>query len=147
MKTELKPIGVIHSPYKAKEEVPIQASRSDEEGEIEVFEEYAPGLKDLKGFSHIIILYIFHESDGYELSVKPFLDNEPRGVFATRAPGRPNPIGLSIVGLIEIRKNVLKVRGIDVIDGTPLLDIKPYVPEFDQREGVKIGWLKEKLRK
>jgi len=120
MKTELKPIGVIHSPYKAKEEVPIQASRSDEE---------------------------FHESDGYELSVKPFLDNEPRGVFATRAPGRPNPIGLSIVGLIEIRKNVLKVRGIDVIDGTPLLDIKPYVPEFDQREGVKIGWLKEKLRK
>ena len=145
MKIELKPIGVIHSTYKTKEEVPIQASRSNKVGEIEVFEKYEQGLKDIGGFSHIIILYLFNKSSGYELHVKPFLDDKLRGLFATRAPKRPNPIGISIVKLIEIRKNILEVSGIDVIDETPLVDIKPYVPEFDQRENVKIGWLEGKI--
>ncbi len=147
MNMKLKPIGTIHSPYKNGKGIPIQPSFSGEIGEIEVFKEYEPGLKDIEGFSHIIIMYLFHKSKGYNLHVKPYLDENLRGVFATRAPLRPNPIGLSIVKLIERKGNILKIGGIDVIDKTPLLDIKPYVPEFDQRENVKIGWLKGKIRK
>ena len=146
MKMKLKPIGVIHSPYKTRKGMPIQPIFSREIGEIEVFGEYENGLKDLDGFSHIILLYLFHKSKGYELHVKPYLDENLRGLFATRAPRRPNPIGLSIVKLIERRGNILKVEGIDVLNGTPLLDIKPYVPEFDMRENVKIGWLEGKIR-
>jgi len=146
MKLELKPIGVIHSPYKTKEGMPIQPPFSKETGEVEVFNEYEAGLKDLEGFSHIIILYWFHKSGDYKLHVKPYLDDKLRGLFATRAPWRPNPIGLSIVKLMEIRGNILKVEGIDVLDETPLLDIKPYVPEFDHGENVRIGWLEGKIR-
>jgi len=147
MKLELKPIGVIHSPYKVREGMPIQPSFSKESGEVEVLKEYEAGLKDLGGFSHIIILYWFHKSGDYKLHVKPYLDDKLRGLFATRTPWRPNPIGLSIVKLMEIRGNILKVEGIDVLDGTPLLDIKPHVPEFDYRENVKIGWLEGKIKR
>ena len=113
-------------------------------GSVGVFEQYASGLKDLSGFSQIILLYHFHLSEGYSLEVKPFLDEEPRGLFATRAPKRPNPIGISVVRLIEIKGNKLLVEDVDMVDGTPLLDIKPYVPAFDVCENVKTGWLEGK---
>lgn len=147
MKTEytLKPIGVIHSSFKNKKEVPIQPRFSKEKGEVELFEEYSEGLKDIEGFSHIILVYIFHKTKDYSLLVKPYLDDKAKGVFATRFPNRPNWIGISVVRLVEKKKNILVVEGIDVVDGTPLLDIKPYVPPFDKTEGVKIGWLEEKL--
>ena len=147
MKVELKPIGIIHSPFKNLEDIPCQSYRSEKIGEVEVFKEYEDGLKDIEGFSHIIIVYYFHLSKSYSLNVRPFLDKELRGVFATRSPRRPNHIGISIVKLLERKGNILKVKGMDVIDGTPLLDIKPYVPEFDVRDNVKIGWLEDKLRK
>ena len=139
-----RPIGIIHSPYKTKEETPCQGYRSHEEGEVEVFEEFEEGLADLDGFSHIILLYLFHKSDSYSLKVKPFLDDSLRGLFATRHPRRPNPIGLSVVKLLSRRKNILRIAETDILDGTPLLDIKPYVPQFDQREKVKVGWLEGK---
>lgn len=145
MKVKLNRIGIVHSPYKNRDDVPIQASESRETGEIEIFEEYARGLKDLEGFSHIQVLYIFHKSSRYNLLVKPFLDDKLRGVFATRAPNRPNPVGISTLELIEIRKNKLKVKGIDMIDETPVIDIKPYVPGFDRRENIRIGWLEGKI--
>lgn len=148
MRMELKPIGVIRSPYKRAKDVPIQAYRSKEIAEVEVFKEYEDGLKDIEGFSHILILYWLHKSEGYSLYVKPFLDTELRGVFATRHPNRPNPIGLSLVRLLERKNNVLRVQGIDVIDGTPLLDIKPYVPRFNmisRKKGSKSGWLEDKI--
>ncbi|MDI6776282.1 MAG: tRNA (N6-threonylcarbamoyladenosine(37)-N6)-methyltransferase TrmO [Syntrophales bacterium] len=126
------------------EETPYQGYRSHEVGEVEVFEEFEEGLADLDGFSHIILLYLFHKSDSYSLKVKPFLDDSLRGLFATRHPGRPNPIGLSVVKLLSRRKNILRIAEIDALDGTPLLDIKPYVPQFDQREKVKVGWLEGK---
>jgi tRNA-Thr(GGU) m(6)t(6)A37 methyltransferase TsaA len=147
MKIELKPIGIIHSPYKTKEEIPIQAYLSDEEGEVEVFKEYEDGLKDVEGFSHIIIVYIFHKSMGYSLHVKPYLDPNLKGVFATRHPNRPNPVGISTVRLLERKEKVLRIKGMDVIDGTPLIDLKPYVPRFDERMEVKFGWLEGKLLK
>jgi tRNA-Thr(GGU) m(6)t(6)A37 methyltransferase TsaA len=107
---------------------------------VSVFPKYAEGLADLEGFSHILLLYAFHCSKGYELKVKPFLDNKYRGLFATRYPRRPNPIGLSLVRLKSANENILVVEGVDVLNGTPLLDIKPYVPEFDIRTGVRAGW-------
>jgi len=141
----LKPIGVIHSPYKTKEEMPIQGRfRPEVTGEIEVFEKYEEGLKDVEGFSHLIILYWFHRAGKPSLLVRPYLDDNPRGVFATRYPARPNPIGLSVVRLLKREGNVLHIAEVDVLDGTPLLDIKPYVPQFDRREGARIGWLRGK---
>jgi tRNA-Thr(GGU) m(6)t(6)A37 methyltransferase TsaA len=110
-------------------------------GRAEVLPEYADGLKDLAGFSHIYLLYFFHGASGLHLRVVPFLDSQQRGVFATRAPTRPNPLGLSVVRLREIRDNVLEVENLDVLDGTPLLDIKPYVPAFDHWDVESIGWL------
>lgn len=145
MKIELKPIGIIRSPYKSKENIPCQAYKSEKIGEIEVFKKYEGGLKDIERFSHIIIVYYFHLSEDYSLHVKPFLDTELRGVFATRHPRRPNRIGISTVKLLERKGNILKIKGMDVVDGTPLLDIKPYVPKFDERKDVKIGWLTDKL--
>jgi tRNA-Thr(GGU) m(6)t(6)A37 methyltransferase TsaA len=139
-----RPIGIIHSPYKTKEETPYQGYRSQEVGEVEVFEEFEEGLADLDGFSHIILLYLFHKSDSYSLKVKPFLDDSLRGLFATRHPRRPNPIGLSVVKLLSRKKNILRIAQIDILDGAPLLDIKPYVPQFDQREKVNVGWLEGK---
>jgi len=136
----MHPIGVIHSPYIVKEQPPIQASRSQAVGEVEVFPEYAPGLQDLDGFSHIILLYVWHEAQGFDLLVKPFLDDQKHGIFATRYPGRPNQIGISIVRLLAVRDNLLEIEGADMLDNTPLLDIKPYVPDFDIRTGTRNGW-------
>lgn len=144
---KIKPIGIIHSPFKNLEDIPCQSYKSEKTDEIEVFEEYQDGLKDIEGFSHIIIVYYFHLSKDYSLNVKPFLGKKLHGIFATRHPRRPNHIGISLVRLLERKGNILKVKGVDVIDGTPLLDIKPYVLEFDVRDNVKIGWLKDELRK
>jgi tRNA-Thr(GGU) m(6)t(6)A37 methyltransferase TsaA len=147
MTIEFQAIGVIHTPFKNPEGMPIQpAGAAGVKGTVEVFEQYRPGLKDLDGFSHIILLYYFHRSHGFNLYVVPFMDVEPRGLFATRAPKRPNPIGLSVVQLDEIEDGVLYIQNVDVLDGTPLLDIKPYVPEFDAQVEVRTGWL-EKARK
>ena len=146
MKIEFKPIGIIHSPHKRKEEIPCQGYRSEKIGTIEVFKKYAAGLKHIEGFSHIWILYLFHKSEGESLLVKTFLDEKPHGIFACRHYNRPNPIGISLVELLERRENILRVRQIDVLDGTPLLDIKPYVPQFDYRKHARVGWLESKLR-
>lgn len=143
MKIEYKPIGIVHSPFKKAEGVPIQPKFAKGVfGTVELFDEYTGGLKDIGGFSHIILLYHLHKSKGYSLEVIPFLDSKKRGLFATRAPRRPNPIGLSVVKLISVEKNNLHIECLDIIDGTPVLDIKPYVSEFDHRTKVKIGWLK-----
>jgi len=139
----LKPIGIIHTPFHEKRGMPIQpAGAKGISGTVEVFEEYADGLADIDGFSHVILLYHFHEAGPVSMKVVPFMDKEKRGLFATRAPARPNPIGLSIVELEKVEGTSFTVSGIDVLDGTPLLDIKPYVPEFDNREKVRTGWLK-----
>lgn len=137
-----RPIGRIHSPFKVPEGTPIQPPGAvDVEGQVEVFPKYAEGLADLAGFSHIYLLYHCHLAQPYKLSVTPFLDDRKRGLFATRAPARPNPIGLSVVRLTGIENNILKVKEIDVVDGTPLLDIKPYVPDFDVRKVDSCGWI------
>ena len=140
MEFTIRPIGIIHTPFADKDKTPIQPTHSEAIGQVEVYAEYAAGLKDVEGFSHLILLYAFHRSSGYELSVKPFLDDQQRGLFATRYPYRPNPIGLSIVTLLDREENILTVQGIDVLDGTPLIDIKPYVPDFDVRTAVRTGW-------
>jgi tRNA (adenine37-N6)-methyltransferase len=141
-KVEYKAIGVIHSPFKVPLDVPIQSSAArDVNGFILLYPEYVDGLKDVEGFSHLILIYHFHLAQKYSLSVKPFLDDEFHGVFSTRAPSRPNSIGLSIVRLIKIERNLLHVKDVDIIDGTPILDIKPFVPEFDQRKAERFGWL------
>ena len=139
---EIIPVGTIHTPFTKLEGMPIQPTGAvGVKGTIEVFEEFRAGLKDLEGFTHIMLLYVFHRSKGFNLEVIPFMDNESRGVFATRAPKRPNPIGFSLVQLNTIEKGILNVQDVDILDGTPLLDIKPYVPEFDSRQGVRTGWL------
>jgi len=143
---KISPIGIIHSPFKEKQKTPIQPFKSKAVGRVEVFEKYAAGLKDITGFSHIILLFRFHKSRGYKLLVKPFLDDKKHGLFATRSPFRPNKIGMSVVRLIKVKKNVLFVKGIDTLDETPLLDIKPYVPEFSAGRKVRIGWLKGKIK-
>ncbi|MGA2505401.1 MAG: tRNA (N6-threonylcarbamoyladenosine(37)-N6)-methyltransferase TrmO [Anaerolineales bacterium] len=140
MDYQWRPIGIIHSPFTDKSQTPIQASRSEAAGFVEIYPEFAEGLQDLEGFSHIILLYFFHESSEYSLLVKPFLDDQLRGLFATRYPARPNQIGLSVVRLISQIGSVLEVEGVDTLDGTPLLDIKPYVADFDLRTGTRSGW-------
>jgi tRNA-Thr(GGU) m(6)t(6)A37 methyltransferase TsaA len=141
---EFKAIGIIHTPFTTPDSMPIQpAGAVGVHGTVEVFEEYHAGLKDLDGFSHIILLYHFHRSEGFSLWVVPFMDTQSRGVFATRAPKRPNPIGLSIVALDSIKDGVLHVQNVDILDSTPLLDIKPYVPEFDSYTDIRTGWLEE----
>lgn len=141
----IRSIGIIRTPYKSKEETPIQPFRSKGIGKVTVFKKYQEGLKDIEGFSHIILIYKFHRSKGYRLLVKPFVDNELRGLFATRYPRRPTQIGLTVVKLLKRKNNILFVRGVDVIDKTLLLDIKPYVPEFGPKIKVRIGWLKGKI--
>jgi tRNA-Thr(GGU) m(6)t(6)A37 methyltransferase TsaA len=144
MKIEYQTIGVIHSPFKEIEGMPIQpAGAAGVMGTVEVFKTYRAGLKDLDGFSHIFLLYHFHRSQGFCLQVVPFMNSRSRGLFATRAPRRPNPIGLSMVRLHGIEEGVLSIENVDVLDGTPLLDIKPYVPEFDPNGTVRIGWLED----
>ena len=136
-----KPIGIIHTAFIDKEHTPIQSVFApDSTGEVVIFPEYAEGLKDIEGFSHLILVYHFHRSEGYSLIAQPFLDRNKRGIFAIRYFDRPNPIGLSIVRLENVRGNVLEIKEVDIIDGTPLLDIKPYVRDFDIRENVKQGW-------
>jgi tRNA (adenine37-N6)-methyltransferase len=143
-----KPIGIIHSPFKNPEGTPIQTSGGENiKGTVELFPEYTRGLKDLEGFSHIILIYHFHLSKGAKLLAKPYMDDEERGIFAIRGQGRPNPVGISVTRLIRIEKNILYIKDIDIIDGTPLLDIKPYVPEFDVKDAEKTGWLKDKVGK
>lgn len=147
MMIKLKPIGIIHTPFSDRKGMPIQpAAGSGVDGSVTVSEEYRAGLKDLDGFSHIILIYFFHKSSGYRLTVTPFMDTVQRGLFATRAPNRPNPIGLSVVELIGIDDGTLSIRNIDILDETPLLDIKPYVPEFEAYGKIRTGWL-EKPRK
>jgi tRNA-Thr(GGU) m(6)t(6)A37 methyltransferase TsaA len=137
-----KPIGIIHSPFTQIEGMPIQSSAAKGiKGHIVVNEDYVEGLCDLDGFSHIYLLYHLHLSKSYNLKVIPFLDDQQRGVFSTRAPKRPNPIGLSVVKLIKIDLNILAIENVDIIDGTPLLDIKPYVQEMDGVNHYRIGWL------
>jgi tRNA (adenine37-N6)-methyltransferase len=144
MKIEFLPIGIIHTPFMELEGMPIQPPGAvGIKGTVEVFEEFRSGLRDLDGFSHIILLYHFHRSHGFKLSVVPFMDSEERGLFATRAPKRPNPIGFSVVQLDRIKDGVLYIRDVDILDGTPLLDIKPYVPEFDAQKEVRTGWLEK----
>jgi len=144
MKTSYRPIGTIHSPFSEVEDMPIQSTGASKIlGFVEILPELAEGLKDLDGFSHIILLYHFHRVRESKLMVVPFLDSQPHGVFATRAPTRPNPIGLSVVRLLSIDRNILHIENVDVIDGTPVLDIKPYVPEFDHHPADRVGWLEQ----
>ena len=141
---ELKPIGMIHTPFSTPEGMPVQpAGAEGAKGRVEVFEEFREGLKDLDGFSHIFLIYFFHKSSGFKLSVIPFMDTVPRGLFATRAPKRPNPIGLSLVWLDRIENSIIHIHNADMLDGTPLLDIKPYVPEFDFYGNARTGWLEK----
>jgi tRNA-Thr(GGU) m(6)t(6)A37 methyltransferase TsaA len=144
MKIEYASIGIIHSPFTEAEGMPIQpAGAKGVKGTVEVFEAFQGGLKDLDRFSHIILLYHFHRSYGFNLHVVPFMDAKSRGLFATRAPKRPNPIGLSVVQLEKIEDGVLHIRNVDILDGTPLLDIKPHVPSFDAAKEVRTGWLEK----
>jgi formylmethanofuran dehydrogenase subunit E len=144
---ELKPIGIIHSPYKNRGEAPYQGYKSEEISQIEVFKEFEEGLKDIEGFSHIIVIYWFHKSQGYHLLVKTPWDDSLHGLFTTRSPHRPCPLGLTVVELVAKEKNILEVKWLDAIDGTPLLDIKPYIPGVDEKSVVKLGWLEGKLGK
>ncbi len=144
MEILLKPIGVIHSPFTAKTGIPIQPFHSDEMGWVEVDNEYERGLRDLEGFSHVILVYL-HEVGETRLEVKPVLANRTHGVFATKDLRRPNHLGLSVVRLLERKGNILRIREVDVLDGSPLLDIKPYVPQFEVRRDCRIGWLEGKL--
>jgi len=138
---ELKPVGVIHSPYKTPEEAPCQGRGLPHISEIEIFNEYEAGLKDIEGFSHLIILYYFHQCDNRSLLFTMPLDTTSHGIFTTRLPNRPNPLGLSVVTLVTRQGNTLRVKEMDVADKTPVLDIKPYVPGIDERRNVEIGWL------
>ena len=143
-----KPIGIIHSPFKDVHGMPIQpAGAKGVAGTIEIEPEYIDGLRDIEGFSHIILIYYFHLSGAYCLLVKPFLDDTLRGVFSTRAPKRPNPIGLSIVRLVKVEGSILHIENVDIVDGTPLLDIKPYIPELDGIKTARTGWLSGKADK
>jgi tRNA-Thr(GGU) m(6)t(6)A37 methyltransferase TsaA len=143
-----EPIGVIHTPYETPEGMPIQpAGGKDVEGVAEVEPRYAEGLCDLEGFSHVFLIYHLHRAKGFSMKVVPFLDTVKRGLFATRAPRRPNPIGISVVKLVRIDGSNLHFRGVDMLDGTPLLDIKPCVRDFDFTERVRTGWLEGKSTK
>jgi tRNA-Thr(GGU) m(6)t(6)A37 methyltransferase TsaA len=142
---EVKPIGIIHSSYTTKEECPIQSVCCQEtEGRVEIFPEYAEGLKDIEDFSHLYLLYLFDRAGEIRLVRPTFLDDRPHGIYASRHPCRPNGIGLSIVRLLRREGNILIVGGVDVLDGTPLLDIKPYLPRFDLIHSASDGWAADK---
>jgi tRNA-Thr(GGU) m(6)t(6)A37 methyltransferase TsaA len=148
VKVCFEPIGMFHTPFKSLKGIPIQSTISNMQGKLEVFPEYKAGLKDLSGFSHLYCIYYF---DMVKLPVplqsKPFLDNEKRGVFSIRTPFRPNPLGISILEIIEIRANIIHVKNVDVLDKTPILDLKPYISRFDNVKSTKTGWLKGKIKK
>ena len=148
MSVTFDPIGTIFTPFKTKEGMPIQSGGAKGfQGKIVLNEDLAEGLTDLDGFSHIILIYHFHESMGFELLTTPFLDDTKRGVFATRAPKRPNAIGISVVRLLRIEKNVLHIENVDMLNETPLLDIKPYIAGFDIHKTEKQGWIEKKTGK
>jgi len=143
----LKPIGVIHTPFRQAAGTPLQPSMAQgAEGTVEVFAEYSAGLKDLEGFERIWLIYWFHRAAPAELVVQPYMDSDLHGVFATRAPSRPNPIGMSAVKLLSVEGILLRVAEIDILDGTPLLDIKPYAPLFDHYPVRRSGWLDRRSR-
>ena len=145
---QYKPIGIIRSPFKDTKGMPIQPTGAKGiRGRVVIEPEYVDGLRDIEGFSHIILLYHFHLSKGFSLEVKPFMDDKLHGVFTTRAPRRPNPIGLSVVRLVRRKGRTLHVEDVDIVDGTPLLDIKPYVPKFDVVKVQRIGWLSKRAGK
>jgi tRNA-Thr(GGU) m(6)t(6)A37 methyltransferase TsaA len=145
---EYHPIGIIHTPFKTPEGTPIQPPGGmDDCAVVEVFPEYVEGLRDLEGFSHIILLYHCHLSGPARLTVKPFLDDALHGLFSTRAPARPNPIGLSVVRLLRVEGGSLFIREVDIVDGAPLLDIKPYVPKFDSRASERTGWIEKQAHR
>ena len=140
----LEPIGVINTPFREKNGVPIQARYGDEYiGEVTIDERFVPGLKDLDGFSHIHLIYYFNQHTDYQLEVVPYMDKTPRGLFATRAPKRPNGIGMSLVKLLSIEGNTIRFSGVDMLDGSPLLDIKPYYRDIDERPDAVCGWLEK----
>jgi tRNA-Thr(GGU) m(6)t(6)A37 methyltransferase TsaA len=148
MKIEFEPIGMIRTPFTKPEGMPIQPTgAAGVRGTVEVFPDFAEGLEDLDGFSHIVLIYHFHRASAPKLTVIPFLDSEKRGVFATRAPSRPNPIGLSVVRLVRVEGTILYVENVDILDGTPLLDIKPHVPDLDAPPADRVGWLKRAKRR
>ena len=145
MKICYKSIGKIHTPFKKIKGMPIQSKGSiGIKGTIELKKEFVKGLLDFDKFSHIYLIYHFHKSKDFDLNIIPFLDNKPHGIFATRAPKRPNPIGISVVKLISIKDNILEIENVDMLDGTPLLDIKPYISQFDIHEIEKNGWINSK---
>ena len=137
----MKPIGVIRTPFTSSENTPIQSSKSNSNGHVDVSSEYLDALKSLDGFSHIILLYWCHRAKQAKMREKPYLDTEEHGLFSIRAPSRPNPIGISIVKLLSIEGTRLNIEGVDMLDKTPLIDIKPFVPEFDNRPLATSGWL------
>ena len=150
MRIDFEPIGTIHTPFKNIEDMPIQPSAAKGiKGHIELQEKYVEGLMDLEEFSHIYLLYYFHLVKTFHLKVIPFLGDQEHGLFATRTPKRPNPIGLSLVKLVGVQANILHIENVDIVDGTPLLDIKPYVGEMESVSDYRIGWLssyKDKLK-
>ena len=142
------PIGLIHSPFTEMAGTPLHSvGAQGVQGSIELDPAYAAGLQDIAGFEYLILIYHLHRAPGYSLVVTPFMDDQPHGVFATRAPLRPTPIGISVVRLLGVEGSTLAIEEVDVLDGTPLLDIKPYVPTFDARETDRIGWYAKNLPK
>lgn len=142
MKIEYQPIGVIHSPFAELNTMPHQpSSAAGARGTVEVYPEFVSGLKDLDGFSHILLLCHFHRSQSYELQLIPRRESVHRGLFATRSPSRPNPIGASVVRLVSIEGAILHIENLDILEGTPLLDIKPYLPALTNEDSIRLGWL------
>ena len=140
-------IGVINTSYQSRSGVPIQGVFNPQSrGKAEIFKPYEAGLQDIEGFSHLILIYVFDRSEGYELLCRPYMENKRHGVFSMRAPRRPNPIGFSIVRLEKREGSVLHLAEVDILDGTPLLDIKPFVPKFDHRDDVRVGWMEGTFR-
>jgi tRNA-Thr(GGU) m(6)t(6)A37 methyltransferase TsaA len=144
------PIGVVHSPFKHKSDIRQEDYWNPDgfdrmQGELEIFPEFSPGLEDTDGFSHLVVFFAFHEAGGGKLSALPPFETKPKGVFATRSPHRPNPLGMTVVRLLERRANILKISGVDMIEGTPILDIKPYTPR-DLKSDARFGWLERTCR-
>jgi tRNA-Thr(GGU) m(6)t(6)A37 methyltransferase TsaA len=139
----MRPIGFVESPYREQSEIPKGlGAKHEAEGWLVLYPEFAPGLADIEGFSHLYVLWVFHKAQGYSLLSTPPSDDRPHGVFATRSPHRPNPIGLTVVRLLGREENRLRVRGLDMLDGTPILDIKPYLSSVP-KEQLRRGWLAE----
>jgi tRNA-Thr(GGU) m(6)t(6)A37 methyltransferase TsaA len=145
LKYEVKPIGLINTPYETSAAVPLEPAFSESEGTADIYPDYVAGLDSLEEFSHIILLYWFHRAKQPQMKVVPYMDTVEHGLFATRTPSRPNPIGFSIVELLKIESGTIYFKGVDMLNGTPLLDIKPYVPEFDSPKATRIGWLEKPL--